>query len=123
MSMIGNRFGRAKRTCGLVAAMILFAPVNAELARAEELPTFTLELNDGVLMPERIVIPANKTVKLVLKNTGSSAAEFESLDLRREKVLAPGTVSFVVLRKVSPGTYDFYDEFHIDTARGVIVAE
>jgi Cupredoxin-like domain len=55
-------------------------------------------------------------------NIGKGAAEFESIQLRKEKVLAPGADSFVVIAPLTPGEYKFFDDFH-QTAQGVIVAK
>ena len=79
---------------------------------AEDLPTFKLEMADGKVNPARIEI----------RNTGTGAVEFESVELRKEKVLAPGADSFVVIAPLSPGEYKFFDDFH-QTAKGVIVAK
>ncbi|MBD1548045.1 cupredoxin domain-containing protein [Roseibium aggregatum] len=94
-------------------------------AFAEELKTYDLELKDGVVTPNRLEVEAGTTFKIVIRNSGTKPAEFESLRLRKEKVLGPGVTSFVVIRRLSPGTYEFYDEFSIDkdTAHGVIVAK
>lgn len=91
---------------------------------AAEMPVFEMELRDGVVTPTRIEVEAGTTFKVVLRNTGATAAEFESLRMRKEKVLGPGVTSFVVIRRLSPGSYPFFDEFHMDkeTAHGVIVA-
>lgn len=90
---------------------------------AEDMPTYHLELKDGTLNPARLVVPAGQRFKLVVKNSGKSAAEFESLPLRKEKVLAPGVESFVVFQGLSAGEYKFFDDFHPATARGVIVVK
>ncbi len=93
------------------------------LAHGEDAPEFTIEMKDGAITPERLTIPAGKTVKIIVKNTGSTPAEFESRRLRKEKVLSPGAESFIVLRGLSAGEYPFFDEFHTDAKPGVIVAE
>lgn len=105
-----------------LAACLLIAA--AAGANADDMAVIEMELRDGVVTPQHIEVTAGQPFKLVLKNTGTSAAEFESLRLRKEKVLAPGVESFVVFRKLSPGSYDFYDEFHMDmdSARGTITA-
>jgi len=38
-------------------------------------------------------------------------------------VLAPGNSSVVVIRNLDPGSYEFYDEFHIDQPHGKITAK
>lgn len=97
----------------------------ASHAQADEMQVFNMDIRDGVITPNRIEVPAGTTFKIVVTNSGHSPAEFESLSLRREKVLAPGVKSFVVIRDISAGTYKFYDEFHMDqpSANGVIVAK
>lgn len=105
-------------TLTLVAAML----IPAVSARAADLPTFPLELNDGKLNPARIEVPARTRVKIEITNAGKGAAEFESIQLRKEKVLAPGAKSFVVIAPLSPGEYKFFDDFH-QSAQGVIVAK
>lgn len=107
-----------KKTC--LVALLACLPA---LAAAEDMPTYKLEMKDGVLSTNRIVVAADKPFRLELKNTGKTAAEFESLPLRKEKVLAPGAESVIVFRKISAGEYKFYDEFHLKTAQGVIIAK
>lgn len=92
------------------------------VAQAEDVPTFKLEMNDGKLNPARIEVPAGKRIKIEVRNTGKGAAEFESVQLRKEKVLAPGAESFVVIAPLDPGEYKFFDDFH-QQAQGVIVAK
>jgi hypothetical protein len=92
------------------------------VAHAADLPTFKLEMKDGVLNPARIEVPAGQRIKIEVRNAGTGAAEFESLQLRKEKVLAPGSDSFVVIAPLSPGEYKFFDDFH-QQAQGVIVAK
>jgi hypothetical protein len=95
----------------------------ASAAHAKALPTFKLEMKDGRLTPSRIEVPAGQRIKIEITNAGKSAAEFESIPLRKEKVIAPGVTSFVVIKALSPGEYPFFDDFHPKTAQGVIVAK
>lgn len=81
------------------------------VARADT-PTYTLTFKaDGTFEPVRLEVPAGR-VKIVLVNESTEAVEFESLPLRKEKVLGPGVTSFVVLSLSRPGEYPFFDEFH-----------
>jgi plastocyanin len=91
-------------------------------AFAADLPTFKLEMNDGKLNPARIEVPAGQRIKIEVHNVGKGAAEFESVELRKEKVLAPGADSFVVIAPLDKGEYKFFDDFH-QSAQGVIVAK
>lgn len=115
-----------RRPIAALPFMLAFAAVlTIGSAVAAETPVFELDLKDGVVTPNRIEVEAGTTFKIIVHNTGTMPAEFESLRLRKEKVLGPGVTSFVVIRRLTPGTYEFYDEFNIDkdSAHGVIVAK
>lgn len=92
-------------------------------ARAQELPTFEVVAKEGRLIPARLEVPAGQRIKLVVRNEGRGPIEFENLDMRVEKVLAPGATSFVVLPKMKPGAYDFVDEFHPETGKMQVIAK
>ena len=106
----------------LLAAALLAGLFSAS-ALAEEMPVFKLEIKDGSSQPSRLVGPAGKKFKVDVMNTGKTPAEFESTPLRKEKVLGPGAESFLVFQPLSPGEYKFFDEFHMKTGQGVIVAK
>lgn len=101
-----------------VAAVFLSTP-----ALAAELLTYTVVAKDGRLIPNTLNVPAGARFKIVVRNEGRDAIEFESLQLRKEKVLAPGSESFVVIAPLRPGEYDFFDEFHPDTGRCRIIVK
>ena len=67
--------------------------------------------------------PAGKRFKIEITNAGKSAIEFESKELKQEKVLAPGAKSSVVINALKPGEYKFFDEYHEATAQGRIVVK
>jgi hypothetical protein len=105
-------------------AALLFAllAVAAAPSQAEDMPTFKIEMKDGVISPLRIEVPANKPFKLEIHNIGKTPTEFESIELNREKVLAPQSQSFIVFRKLSPGEYTFFDDFHPEAPKALLVA-
>ena len=114
------RHVRGPQALALTAAVLL--AVSTPVAAAET-ATFTIEMKDGTMTPNRLEVPAGTPVKIIVKNTGTSPAEFESARLRQEKVLSPGAQSFIVLRNLSPGEYPFFDDFHPDADPAVIVAK
>lgn len=90
-------------------------------AAAEDLPTLQLTAKDGHFYPETVEAPAGKRFRLAIKNEGSTPEEFESIELRKETVLAPGVTRTVVFAPMKPGTYQFFGDFHPDTAKGRII--
>lgn len=90
---------------------------------ADDMPTFNLVIRAGRFVPETMEVPANTKFRLLIKNEGPGAEEFESIELRKEKVLAPGASSFLIFQPLKPGTYKFFGEFHPETAQGRFVAK
>lgn len=107
---------------GSKASLAALLAVAATVAHADDAVTVKLEMADGKLTPARIEVPAGKRIRIEVRNTGKGAAEFESVELRKEKVLAPGADSVVVIAPQTPGEYKFFDDFH-QSARGVIVVK
>ncbi|PWC39976.1 hypothetical protein TSO352_05405 [Azospirillum sp. TSO35-2] len=86
-------------------------------------PSFIIEFNDGTMSPQRLEVPADTRFELRLVNKGRTPAEFESLPLRKEKVLAPESESFMVIKGLDPGEYPFFDDFHPEAPPAVLVAK
>jgi hypothetical protein len=120
MSLDYIRNSLLRRAAQLAVALL---PLLLTPAHGQELPSFHLSIKAGRFYPETIEVPANTKFRLLIKNEGPGAEEFESTDLRKEKVLAPGASSFLIFQPLKPGAYKFFGEFHPDTAQGRIVAK
>ena len=107
----------------LLTVVVASVVMHISALAADELPTFRLECNNGVFKPVQLQVPAGKKFKLEIYNTGTEAIEFESKQLKKEKAIAPGANSFVVIYPLDPGEYKFFDEFHMKTGQGRIVAK
>src|SRR5574340_1606678 len=102
---------RTLATFGLVA--LLAAP-----GYAEEMALFKLVARDGVFEPTAIEVPAGKRVRLEVHNQGKTPMEFESRDLKQEKVIPPGGKVTLTINAMKAGEYRFFDEFHEKTGQG-----
>lgn len=100
--MVGRR-----RVLGLLGLLAAPGP-----GRAEEMAVFRIEMKDGAITPPRLAVPANRPFKIEIANVGRTPAEFESTELYKEKVLAPGATSAIVFRRLERGEYVFFDDFH-----------
>ncbi|MDR3523705.1 MAG: cupredoxin domain-containing protein [Acetobacteraceae bacterium] len=100
------------------ALALLLAP---PLARADE--PLTLEFHNHRFVPDHLVVPVGVKFKLLVRNSDDTADEFESTDLNREKLVAPGQTITVFLGPLDPGTYHIFGDFHQDTAQGVLEAK
>uniref|UniRef100_UPI00333F2850 cupredoxin domain-containing protein n=1 Tax=Castellaniella defragrans TaxID=75697 RepID=UPI00333F2850 len=109
------------RLIAVLTALVIAVLGAAAPAWAEEMPTYTLTFKaDGTFEPARLEVTAGR-FKIILINESTEAVEFESLPLRKEKVLGPGVKSFVVLKLSRPGEYPFFDDFHPDVKGTLVV--
>jgi len=105
---------------GFALALVLLAP---QAVRAADAPVFTITIKDHKFDPAEIELPKGTKVKLVVKNLDPTPEEFESHDLKREKVVAGNGEITVSIGPLEPGRYEFVGEFNEKTARGAIVVK
>ncbi|MFO0995076.1 MAG: cupredoxin domain-containing protein [Alphaproteobacteria bacterium] len=112
------------RTLGLVLAILLLGAgtLRATASAAEE-PTANLTIKDHRFEPAELILPAGTKVKIIVKNLDPTPEEFESIELRREKIVPGGGEVAVYVGPLKPGSYKFFGDFHQDTAKGVIVVK
>lgn len=113
------------RRLALALVLAAAATLSSTAVRADDLQTYRIEIKDGVITPKQTEVPANKDFKLEVANTGTVPAEFESKQLRQEKVISPGKSVTITIRGIDSGEYQFVDEFHENDAagQGVIIAK
>lgn len=104
----------------VLIALLAAASLSAWAAGPQE---FTLTLREHRFEPAELRVPAGQKIKLVVHNQDSTPEEFESHELNREKVIAPGAKANIFVGPLKPGRYPFYGEFNEKTARGVLIAE
>lgn len=117
LAMRPTRFGLA--LAGAAGVALLFASA----LHAQNAPTFFITLKDHQFDPSEVHVQAGKPSILVITNADDGPEEFDSTDLRVEKVIQGGARGAVWLRPLSPGNYSFMGEYHADTAKGKVVAE
>ena len=86
-------------------------------------PEITITVKNHAFDPAQIEVPAGKPVVLRIKNLDASPMEFESKSLRVEKVLSGNGEAVINLRPQKPGRYEFFDDFHAATTKGVVVVK
>ena len=80
-----------------------------------------LRYADHRFTPASVNVPAGQAFTVKVVNASKQTIEFESFKLNREKVVTPGEATVVRIPALSPGSYDFYDDFHQDVPQGSIV--
>lgn len=101
---------------GLVAILAM----GAAAARADD---YVLTIKDHRFNPTEIKVPANKRVQITIINDDPTPEEFESHEMKVEKVIPGKSKGVVRIGPLKPGRYPFFGEFHEATAKGTVVAE
>lgn len=102
-------------------SLMLLPLLSSTAVPAEDTPTFEIIIKDHKFAPSVIEVPANRKIKLVIKNQDPTPEEFESYPLNREKVIPGGAQAIIFIGPLEPGTYPFFGEFNQATAQGKII--
>jgi heme/copper-type cytochrome/quinol oxidase subunit 2 len=114
-------FAGVKLAVGVLVVMAsMLSPSGT--SHAQQAATVEISVKGHHFQPAEIHAPANRPVVLRVKNLDATAMEFESISLRVEKVVAPGTQGVVNIGPLAPGQYEFFDDFHRET-RGTLVVQ
>jgi uncharacterized cupredoxin-like copper-binding protein len=109
------------RVLATVVMTIVVIVAVAGVARAlDEIP---LTIENNRFSPDEVKVKAGAPFVLVVTNKDKTPEEFESKELRIEKVVPPGKTLRINVRALKPGTYPFIGDYHQQTAKGRIVAE
>jgi hypothetical protein len=109
------------KTKRFLVILTTFAVLTIGIAKAEG--EYTLTIKDHKFIPETLEIPGGQKVKLTIINEDPTPEEFESYELNREKIIPGNSKGIVFVGPLDAGTYPFFGEFNMDTAKGQIVAK
>jgi plastocyanin len=103
----------------LIASAIALL-VSTGVASADE---FAVSIKDHHFEPAELQVPAGKEFTLKVTNEDATAEEFESDDFDAEKVIAAHQSAVIRMEALEAGRYEFFGEYHEDTAKGALVAK
>jgi plastocyanin domain-containing protein len=103
------------RTAALLATLAVLGAFAAD--------DIALTIENHRFAPSRIEIPAGQKVRLMVENKDGTPEEFDSSDLRIEKVIPGRAKAPIFVGPLKAGEYKFMGEFNAATAQGVIVAK
>jgi plastocyanin len=104
---------------GAVALAVRLNPTEA----ATPSPPPTLVVKNQAFEPQTLTIPAGQQIKILVRNEDALPAELESSDLNREKVIPGGTALPVYIGPLSPGRYQFFNDFHPSSTGTIVVVQ
>ncbi|MBK1698207.1 cupredoxin domain-containing protein [Rhodovibrio salinarum] len=107
----------------LIAVTLAAASLSSHPAAADDNLTRTIVIKNHKFVPATLEVPAKIRVRLIIDNQDPTPEEFESHDLRREKILSGNSKGTVWVGPLPEGEYGFFGEFHQDTAQGTLIAK
>jgi len=83
----------------------------------------TIMIKNHRFTPSEVKVPANKRIQVTVVNDDPTPEEFESREMKVEKVIPGKSKGVVRIGPLAPGRYPFFGEFNEATAKGVVIAE
>ena len=84
---------------------------------------YLIQIKDHKFSPEKLEIKAGSDFVLVIENLDKTLEEFESDDLKKEKLVRAGKKISIPVSALKAGEYKFYGDFHQKTAQGKIIVK
>ncbi|HEX4506093.1 MAG TPA: cupredoxin domain-containing protein [Alphaproteobacteria bacterium] len=106
-----------------MARGILFIAASILIGGTAAAEPVELSLKGHKFSPADVTVPANQKFQIKVTNGDEGPAEFESHDLKVEKIVVPGGTVTVTAGPLKPGTYQFFDDYHPDDAKGTVTAK
>lgn len=101
------------------AALLTCVSLVATTANAQD---YIITHQHNKFTPKDLVIPADQKVKVIVKNLDAKPMEFESAELKREKVISGNSEATVYLGPLAAGNYQYFNEFN-EGVTGTITAK
>ena len=102
----------------LIATTLFISLISSAFAAENE---FLIQIKNHKFSPEILEIPAEKNFTLIIENLDKTLEEFESDDLRKEKLVRSNKKVKIKVGGLKKGEYKFYGDFHKKTAKGKII--
>ncbi len=102
-------------TCSLFTASNAFG--------TEDVVHVDIYIKDHKFSPSVVELPEGKKIVITVHNQDATIEEFESIELKREKIVLGNSETRIILAPLKPGEYKFFGDFHQDTAQGKIVVK
>lgn len=107
----------------LLAAAVMQLCALSESFAANQMHEIDIYIKDHKFEPDIVEVPSGTKLRVTVHNTDSTIEEFDSPDLKREKIIPGGSKARIILAPLKVGEYHFVGEFHEETAKGKFVVK
>lgn len=107
----------------LLSLTLLISSISGAFAQNAEKNEYLIQIKEHRFEPSTINVSANTNFTLIIENLDKTLEEFESDDLKKEKLVASGKKVTIAVNGLKKGEYKFYGDFHQKTAQGKIIVK
>jgi len=104
----------------MMLAFLCFGTLLPALASAAK---YEIIIENHRFIPVQLEVKAGEKHRLIIINKDSTAEEFESYALNREKIVAGNGKIIIFLPALDVGVYPFFGEFNEATAQGRLIVK
>jgi plastocyanin len=84
---------------------------------------YLIQIKNHKFEPAIIEVVAGEKFNLIVENLDKTLEEFESNDLKTEKLVGAGKKVSILIKPLKAGEYKFFGDFHQKTAQGKIIVK
>jgi hypothetical protein len=104
-----------------ISQFIVFITLSLVYVKAsDDIFQIDIDIRNHRFEPSVFDAPVGRRLKLVIHNKDDTIEEFESFDLKREKIVPANGQVNIILAPLEEGRYEFFGDFNQETARGVL---
>ena len=103
--------------------ILFFHSLNCFAQDAISKDEFVIKIKNHRFEPDLISVPVDTKFKIIVENLDNTIEEFESDDLKKEKLVGAGKKVTLQIAPQKAGEYKFYGDFHQKTAQGKIIVK
>lgn len=107
----------------MIRSLVTFTLLACALPAMAQDAEAGLAIRNHRFEPAELRVPAGKKIRITLQNHDTTAEEFESHELNREKLVPAQGKVVIYVGPLAAGRYPFFGEFNPKTAVGAIIAE
>ena len=112
-----------KRILLYLAGLWILCSMAGSANADDEVVKIEIFIKEHKFTPDVIEAPAGRKIELTVYNQDKTAEEFESPDLKREKLIPGNAKIKIILAPLRAGEYKFFGEFFSETAQGKLIVK
>lgn len=110
----------SRSRASLLLAALIASILSKDIDATNDIPVFRLNIHAHLFVPDVIVIPKHKTVKLIIENMDNEAEEVFSYSLNIKKIINGHAQGFIFIGPLESGDYTLQGLFFPRSAIGII---